>query len=216
MAVLDHCTLGSADEIIPVLIVGAGPTGLLQSYLLSRLGIRNLVIEKYPKRLAAPKAHALNPRSLEICRQFGLDMNRIRSLGTQRDDAFWVNFSTTLREKYFGRLPYERMDVDVLEDTPEMIHNIPQPHFEQYLWEELSRQTNVEIVKGVSFESLEQTSEAVISTVRGRMTGQSDRIRSKYVIGCDGAKSRVRNSIGIDIDGEDSCEFSSYTCNISC
>lgn len=76
------------------------------------------MIERYPKRLAAPKAHALSPRSLEICRQFGLDVNEIRRLGTSRADAYWVNFVTNLADKQVGRLPYERMDKDVLDATP--------------------------------------------------------------------------------------------------
>ena len=77
-------------------------------------------MERYPTRLGAPKAHALSPRTLEICRQFGLDTHEIRRLGTQRDDAYWVNFLTNLSGEQVGVLPYERMDPDVLDDTPEV------------------------------------------------------------------------------------------------
>jgi FAD binding domain len=80
--------------------------------------VRSLIIERYLKRLAAPKAHALSPRSLELCRQFGLDTNTIRRLGTSRKDAYWVNFSTSLAGDYIGSLPYERMDAEVLAATP--------------------------------------------------------------------------------------------------
>ena len=79
-----------------------------------------MVVERYPERLGAPKAHALSPRSLEICRQFGLDVRRIRQLGSQRADAYWVNFLTNLTGERVGVLPYERMDVSVLDDTPEV------------------------------------------------------------------------------------------------
>jgi 2-polyprenyl-6-methoxyphenol hydroxylase-like FAD-dependent oxidoreductase len=80
--------------------------------------VQTLIVERYETRLAAPKAHALSPRSLELCRQFGLDVNEIRRLGTSRDDAYWVNFITNLSGKQVGRLPYERMDSDVLNATP--------------------------------------------------------------------------------------------------
>jgi 2-polyprenyl-6-methoxyphenol hydroxylase-like FAD-dependent oxidoreductase len=80
-----------------------------------------LIIERYPERLAAPKAHAINPRSLEILRQYGLGEKRIRQLGTSRDDSSWVNFVTNLSGDSIGRLPYERMDPAVLDDTPEVI-----------------------------------------------------------------------------------------------
>ena len=80
-----------------------------------------MIVERYPERLAAPKAHAINPRSLEILRQYGLGEKRIRQLGTSRADGHWVNFITNLSGDTIGRLPYERMDPAVLEDTPEVI-----------------------------------------------------------------------------------------------
>jgi hypothetical protein len=84
------------------------------------LTVKSLVVERYAKRLAAPKAHALSPRTLEICRQFGLDVKQIRAMGSPRSDAYWVNFVTNLSGKQVGVLPYERMDVDVLDATPEV------------------------------------------------------------------------------------------------
>jgi 2-polyprenyl-6-methoxyphenol hydroxylase-like FAD-dependent oxidoreductase len=192
---------------VPVLIVGGGPTGLLQGYLLSKLGIKSLIIERYTKRLDAPKAHALCPRSLEICRQFGLDLVHIRSLGAQRDDAYWVNFLTTLSGNVVGRLPYERMDAAVLDLTPEMIHNIPQPEFEKYVAEEISKLNNIEVQKGISFVSLEQHLDHVTTTVEDRQLGKHYLIKSKYVIGCDGARSKVRKCLGIESEGEDSCKI---------
>lgn len=78
------------------------------------------MIEKYAQRLAAPKAHALSPRSLEICRQFGLDTKEMRNIGAPRDKAYWVNFLTNLSGDQIGVLPYERMDPGVLEHTPEV------------------------------------------------------------------------------------------------
>ena len=86
----------------------------------SLLTVKSLLIEKYPERLAAPKAHALSPRSLEICRQFGLDTRALRQLGSPRHDAYWVNFVTNLDGEAIGSLPYERMDKEVLEHTSEV------------------------------------------------------------------------------------------------
>ncbi|KAK5135335.1 hypothetical protein LTR08_005439 [Meristemomyces frigidus] len=191
---------------VPVLVVGGGPAGLLLAYLLSKLDVPSLVIEKYPERLAAPKAHALSPRSLEICRQFGLDTRALRSIGTPRDDACWVNFVTNLSGERIGFLPYERMDAGVLDDTPEMLHNIPQPDFEQFVATELSQIPSVEIRKGVAFVSCQQTDAGVVTTVEERSSGRRHEVRSSYVVGCDGAKSAVREDLGIDCEGEDSYE----------
>lgn len=101
----------------------------------------------------------------------------MRRLGTCREDAYWVNFLTNLGGEQIGVLPYERMDPEVLDDTPEvsslytvhdaskirwlirqfqMIHNIPQPDFEAFVAERLKDDPNVEIKKSVSFVSCEQ------------------------------------------------------------
>jgi len=47
----------------------------------------------------------------------------MRKLGSPRDDAYWVNFVTNLSGERIGVLPYERMDPEVLNDTPEVERN---------------------------------------------------------------------------------------------
>ncbi|KAH7226035.1 hypothetical protein B0J15DRAFT_411436 [Fusarium solani] len=168
---------------LPVLIVGGGPTGLLSAYMLSKFGIKSLLIEKYPERLAAPKAHALCPRSLEICRQYGLDTNAMRKLGTPREDANRVNFVTSLSGEHIGLLPYERMDAGVLEHTPEMIHNIPQPAFEQFVAKELEHDPNVEIRKNVAYVTSQQVNDQVISILEECSTKAQWQANLRLVVG---------------------------------
>ncbi|PLB53731.1 3-propionate hydroxylase [Aspergillus steynii IBT 23096] len=198
MSITDH-------DPIPVLIIGAGPCGLLLAYMLAKLGVQSLVIERYPTRLAAPKAHALSPRSLELCRQFGLDVNAIREMGSPRPDAMWVNFVTDLSGQLVGRLPYERMDKGVLDDTPAMIHNIPQPDFEALVGRELEG-GRVEVRKGHSFVRLQEFPGYVEATVEDRAAGREYTVKCAHLVGCDGAKSVVRRALGIECEGEDSYE----------
>ncbi|CAI7596681.1 unnamed protein product [Penicillium palitans] len=201
-----HQTGGSSSlpSCVPVLIVGGGPTGLLQALLLSRLGVQSLIIERYPERLAAPKAHAINPRSLEILRQFDLGEKHIRELGTSRDDSSSVNFLTNLCGDAIGRLPYERMDPAVLNDTPEMIHNIPQPALEQELSKFIAKDPNITLVKGFSIHAVEQTENEVVATIEERSTGQLYHTKSRHLIACDGRRSKVRGLLGIESESEDS------------
>ncbi|CAP94022.1 hypothetical protein E8E15_010335 [Penicillium rubens] len=195
---------GTLPSSVPVLIVGGGPTGLLQALLLSRLGVQSLIIERYPERLAAPKAHAINPRSLEILRQFNLGENHVRQLGTSRDDSSSVNFLTNLCGDAIGSLPYERMDPAVLDDTPEMIHNIPQPALEQELSNFIAKDPNVTLIKGFSIHGVEQTGDEVVATVEERSTGKLHQTKSRHLIACDGRRSKVRELLGIESESEDS------------
>ncbi|KAJ5407289.1 hypothetical protein N7465_008573 [Penicillium sp. CMV-2018d] len=195
---------GSLPSSVPVLIVGGGPTGLLQALLLSRLGVQSLIIERYPERLAAPKAHAINPRSLEILRQFDLGEKHVRQLGTSRDDSSSVNFLTNLCGDAIGRLPYERMDPAVLNDTPEMIHNIPQPALEQELSNFIAKDPNITLIKGFSIHAVEQTENEVVATIEERSTGQLYYTKSRHLIACDGRRSKVRELLGIESESEDS------------
>lgn len=95
----------------------------------------------------------------------------MRKLGSPRSDAFWVNFVTNLSGERIGVLPYERMDVGVLDATPEMIHNIPQPDFEAFVASGLKDDPNVEIRKGVAFVASLQTEGNVSMIVEERSTG---------------------------------------------
>ncbi|OOQ82634.1 3-(3-hydroxy-phenyl)propionate hydroxylase [Penicillium brasilianum] len=194
------------DEEVPILIIGGGPSGLLLAFMLEQLGVRSLIAEKYATRLAAPKAHALSPRSLEICRQFGLDVNDIRKVGTSRSDAYWVNFITNLAGEHVRKLPYERMDAEVLNSTPTMIHNIPQPAFEELIAKRLSKSNLVEIRKNHAFVDLKQFDGHVITTIINLDSKEATKVRSKHVVACDGAKSAVRSFLGIESEGEDSYE----------
>ena len=63
-----------------VLVVGAGPVGILTGLLLDRLGIDFLIVERRPGLHQAPQAHVISSRSLEICRA----MTRIDSTSTAR------------------------------------------------------------------------------------------------------------------------------------
>src|ERR1700689_3925993 len=65
---------------IPVLVSGGGPVGLTASLLLSRHGVRSLLVERHPGTALTPKARGINARTMEIFRQCGVD-TAIRDAG---------------------------------------------------------------------------------------------------------------------------------------
>lgn len=186
---------------VPVLIVGGGPVGLLGAQLLGRRNIRVLLAEKYEARLDAPKAHALNPRSLEICSAAGLPMDKIHAVATPTDEGGFVRMVTNLSAPEIGSLPYERQDEAAREITPWPLINIAQPDFEAIAEEAAAAQPSVEIRRGLEWLRCDQLTDKVISTLRDRATGEEVKVRSRYVIAADGASSVVRSGVGIQMDG---------------
>ena len=67
-------------EDIPVLIVGGGPVGLTASLLLSKHGVRSLLVERHPGTAILPKARGINARTMEMYRQCGIEA-AIRAAG---------------------------------------------------------------------------------------------------------------------------------------
>ncbi|KIX09193.1 uncharacterized protein Z518_00272 [Rhinocladiella mackenziei CBS 650.93] len=188
-------TPGPLPTACTVLVVGGGPVGLIQALLLVRLGINTVVVEKYPNRLTVPKAHVINPRTLEIMRQFGIGVARLRKSAADSNDAGYVWFLNTLVGSLIGCIPYERQDPAAYEITPEPILNVPQPEFELFLREECKRHS-VQLFDGFEWVMKDKSA----SWVKDRRTQQIQPIEHKYLIACDGARSAVRESIAISFD----------------
>lgn len=196
---LDDAGTGPVD--VDVLIVGAGPVGLLGGILAARHGLSALVVERRDGPQTAPAAHVVNARTYEICRQFGLDMERIHAAGKDPADAGHVNFVTSLTGDLVGRLPFERQGEDCLDITPTPLRNLSQHRFEPILVDELGAAEGAELRYGHQWQSSTADEDGVTSVVTDLAAGTEVDVRSRYVIGCDGAGSRVRRSLGIEMQG---------------
>jgi 2,4-dichlorophenol 6-monooxygenase len=186
---------------VPFLIVGAGPVGLIQAILLANQGRRCLVVERRAGPQTAPAAHVVNARTFEICRQAGLDMGAIESACKDPADAGHVRFVTRLAGEEIGRLPFERQGEECLRYTPTPLRNLSQHRFEPILAEALGKRETAELRYGVQWESCEQDAQGVTSTVRDLESGKSSTLRSRYLIAADGAGSRIRSHLGIEMQG---------------
>jgi 2,4-dichlorophenol 6-monooxygenase len=193
--------MASTDIDVDVLIVGAGPVGMLGGILASRHGLTALVVERRDGPQTSPAAHVVNARTYEICRQAGLDMERIFAAGKSEVDAGHVNFVTRLSGDLIGRLPFERQGEACLEYTPTPLRNLSQHRFEPILADELRASAGAELRYRHQWEHSEDLDDGVVSDIVDLDTGETTRVRSGYVIGCDGAGSRVRKLLGIEMVG---------------
>ena len=192
---------GTADRTLSatVLIVGAGPVGLLTAILLARQGIDCLVIERrQPRQDSAPKAHVVNPRSLEIFRAAGLDIGEMYAQGSPRDAANHVWFLQTLVGRELGVISTADPRTDALTPTPML--NLAQPRLEAILTREAASCPGVEIRRGHVWSGCRSGDGLVDSAIEaddGTFT-----VRSRYLIAADGANSTVRDVLGIGMDGD--------------
>ncbi len=176
-----------------VVIIGGGPTGLTAGLLLARSGIHSIIVERHHGKTGQPRAHAINPRSLEIFRQMGLDTAQLREQGVKAEDGDTVRFVVTMSGEELGTLPYERQGEETKAITPEPLFNIPQPLLEDFLLQAVAKNELITFCRGMQWESCSQVEKMVLSSkVTQRATGISKVIESVYLLNCGGANSRAR------------------------
>src|SRR5262245_33905525 len=91
---------------LPILIVGGGPVGLTASILLSRAGVRSLLVERHPGTAIHPKARAINARTMEMYRQCGVEAD-IRAAGLGLEHTGLIVWTRTLAgEEIERRVPW--------------------------------------------------------------------------------------------------------------
>ncbi len=186
---------------VPYLIVGAGPVGMIASLLLASRGRESVVLERRDGPQTAPAAHVTNARTFEICRQAGLDMEAIEAACKIPTDAGQVRFVTRLAGEEIGSLPFERQGEECLRFTPTPLRNLSQHRFEPILADALGKRPECDLRYGWQWESATQDASGVTSSVRHLATGERVEVRSRFLIAADGAGSRVRQSIGIEMQG---------------
>lgn len=186
---------------VPFLVVGAGPVGMIGGILLAEQRRACLVVERRNGPQPAPAAHVVNARTFEICRQAGLDMDAIAAAAKDPADAGHVIFVTRLAGEEIGRLPFERQGEDCLRYTPTPLRNLSQHRFEPILADAIQKRPSGDLRYGWQWERSEQDESGVTSSVRDLASGEVHQVRSRYVIAADGAGSRVRKSLGIEMQG---------------
>lgn len=186
---------------VPYLVVGAGPVGMMAAILLGRQGRRTLAIERRSGPQPVPAAHVVNARTFEICRQAGVDMDAIAQASKDPIDAGTTVFVTRLNDEEVGRLPFEQQGDDCLRHTPTPLRNLSQHRFEPILADAIAALPDAEIRYGQQWESASQDDEGVTSTVRDLESGDVCEVRSHFVVAADGAGSRIRKFLEIEMDG---------------
>jgi len=169
-----------------VIVVGAGPTGLMLAAELALAGVRPVVLEKLTARSGQSKALGLQPRSAEVLDMRGLiEAVRGQALGDIPGGHF-AGLPVPLDYRPYGtRFPNQV--------------GIPQARVEEILERRLAGY-DIAALHGCELVGLSQDAEGVAATVNAG--GGEMRVRGGFLVGCDGGRSTVRKLAGIDFLGQ--------------
>lgn len=190
---------------VPVLIVGAGPAGMATSILLSRSGIRSLLVEKHPDTAHLPRAHIINQRTVEIFRHMGIE-DRVLAAATPHHLMANNVWHTSLAGLEIARLRAWGADPsrasEYARTSPSPMANCPQTVLEPILRASAEQYPQGELRFAHEFLGARQSAEDVTVTLLNRGTGEEYEVRAQYLVGADGGRSRVLESAGLHVDGE--------------
>ena len=200
-----------------VVVVGAGPVGMLLASELTLGGVSVQILERTTKSSDTIKAGSINIASAEILARRGL-LGKVReahhrgvaelakvmvsSLGVAPDQAFATASRRAVRAGHFAAIPLDNeklntADPDIAGHSQVVDATLVVQREVEALLCEHAASLGVPIQRGVEVTGVEQTEEAVT------LHTDAGDISARYVVGCDGGRSIVRRSLGFEFPGSE-------------
>lgn len=186
-----------------VLVVGTGPAGSAAALSLARNGVSALVINKFGWTARTPRAHITNPRTMEVLHDLGVYDEALKHANPH--ELMGENtFCTSLAGMEIGRIRTWGTCPDRAHNyaiaSPELNYDITQNYMEPTL---LSAAAHAGALVQFHTELLDfsQDSTGVTASLRNNLTEQAFEVRCQYLIGADGANSRVAEIADLPLEG---------------
>lgn len=180
--------MGHDTDRRPVLVVGAGPTGLTAALELSRMGIEVRIVDRSAEPSTTSRALGIQARTLELLRTRGIGDEMLRLGNKVERTALHAN----------GRL-IAGIEFGHMRSEFNFILMLAQSETERLLAERLARQ-GVKVERGVEFSSLTEHSDSVDVVLTGP-DGTTETIGASYLVAADGSHSHIRKSLGLPFTG---------------
>lgn len=178
----------SATAKKDVVIVGAGPVGLVAATELARRGVTVRIFDKLAEPTSESRAIAVHARSLDMCHRMGV-----------ADELIGTGIKATAMQLYAGHERLLRVPFDEVDSAFPYSLVTAQTETERVLGEHLTG-LGVTVERGVELTGLTQDDEAVHLTLRGT-DGSTEECATSWVIGADGGHSTTRHLVGAKLAG---------------
>ncbi|MGW2659430.1 FAD-dependent monooxygenase [Nocardia tengchongensis] len=175
------------DHDTAVIVAGAGPVGLTAAIELRRRGVPCRILDPLLEPPPYAKAVGIQPRALEVFEQMGVLRQILDAAIPLRGQLGYVN----------GR-PAATMQLTLPPDVPFGFVGLPQYETERILRDRLTALGGV-IERGTRVTGFEQDADGVTVLLENGGGGETARVR--YLVGCDGAHSTVRKTLGLSFEG---------------
>ena len=184
---------------VPVLVVGGSLVGMATTMLLAHHGIRALCVEHHRGTAIHPRAALITQRTMEVLRVVGLESVARDASQTQfSQDGAVMAVDALAGKELAWFIPNINEGVRDVSPTVRLF-------ITQKLIEPLMQKKTVELGADLRFAtdmvSFEQDADGVTALLRHRDTGETEAVRAQYMVACDGARSPVRESLGIELHG---------------
>ena len=191
-----------------VLVAGGGPCGLMLANELGRRGIRTLLVDPKPSTAFNPQANATQARTMEHFRRLGF-ADEVRSLGLPPDHPTDIAYFTRYTGHELARLSLPTAAQAVRDvkrlggswSAAELPHRVSQKFVEQVLRRHAQTHAGNDVRYGWELVDFDDQGGYVAARIQRADGGSPVQVRARYLVGADGARSLVRNALGIPWSG---------------
>jgi 2,4-dichlorophenol 6-monooxygenase len=187
-----------------VLVVGSGPAGGTAALVLATYGVRTLLVNKYGWTANTPRAHITNQRTMEVLRDLGVEKEAL-IYGTPPELMGDTVLCTALTGDEIGRIsswgasPHSASEYTAA--SPCHMIDLPQTFLEPILATNAASR-GAKVRMDTEFLDFTQDADGVDVRLRDRVRGDEFTVRTRYLIGADGARSLVAERAGLPIGGQ--------------
>ncbi|KAI1479276.1 hypothetical protein K445DRAFT_73973 [Daldinia sp. EC12] len=178
---------------IDYLIIGTGPAGGSLAAFMASYGMKGLMVSQDPSNADTPRAHITNMAAIDCLRDIGIDKECYK-VGTQKDAMVHTRWSNTMAGLEYGRIyswgndPKRKGEYELA--SPSEMMDLPQTLLEPLL----TRYATLNGFKcrfDTELVTFEQDENGVTTTLLDKLSKITFQVRSKYLFGADGARSKI-------------------------